>query len=221
MGRSFAITDDMPGVTRDRKEARAKLGPLEFMAIDTAGLENEIDNKSLESRMVEQTQLAVVDADLCLFVVDGKEGIVNKDLHFAKWLRKLDKKTILIANKCENFNEERFESSYYKLGFGEPIAISAEHKLGFVQLYDAIEPEIEKYEAEFAEVSDEDAKGKSLEIAIVGRANAGKSTFLNEILDGDRLVTGPEAGITRDSISIEHKFNIKHAWPRTRTKSLY
>ena len=207
VGRSFAITDNTPGVTRDRKESKAKLGPLEFMVIDTAGLENQITDKSLEKRMVEQTELAVDDADLCLFVVDSKEGVTNTDFYFAQWLKKLNKKTILLANKCENLHEEVFEKEYYKLGFGKPTAISAEHKLGFGDLYDKIAPEIEEYEANFASAHVEMEDEKSLlQIAIVGRPNAGKSTFLNRILGTDRMITGPEAGITRDAITIEHEF---------------
>lgn len=207
VGRSFALTDDTPGVTRDRKEATAKLGPLKFGVIDTAGLENQITEKSLEKRMVEQTEAAVADADMCLFVVDGKEGVTNKDFYFAQWLRKLDKKTILLANKCENLNEASFGSEFYKLGFGKPTAISAEHKLGFGDLYEEIAPEIEKYEQNFSEFTpDDDDEKSALQIAIVGRPNAGKSTFLNKILGQDRLITGPEAGITRDAIAIDYDF---------------
>jgi GTP-binding protein len=206
IGKSFAITDDTPGVTRDRKEARGKLGPLEFVAIDTAGLENRINDKSLEKRMVEQTEIAVIDADLCLFVVDGKEGIVDADLHFAKWLQKIEKKTILLVNKCENLNEEIFTKEYYKLGFGKPTGISAEHKLGFGDLYEKIAPEIEEYERNFAETQLElDDEKALLQIAIVGRPNAGKSTFLNKILGRERMITGPEAGITRDAIAIDYE----------------
>ena len=209
VGKSIAITDDTPGVTRDRKEARAKLGPLEFVAIDTAGLEHQITEKSLEKRMVEQTQAAVSDADLCLFVIDAKAGITREDEYFAQWLRKLGKKTILVANKCENFNEEFLGNEYYKLGFGMPIAVSAEHKLGFGDLYEKIEPEILEYEKNFGELNKEksDEREHDLQIAIVGRPNAGKSTFLNKIFGEDRLITGPEAGITRDAISIDHDFH--------------
>jgi GTP-binding protein len=206
IGRSFAITDDTPGVTRDRKEAPGKLGPLLFMAIDTAGLEHEINDKSLEKRMVEQTELAVADADLCLFVVDGKVGVTKEDLHFAKWLKKVDKKTILIVNKCENLNEEVLAQEYYKLGFGKPTAVSAEHKLGFGDLYEKIAPEMEEYEKNFSDVLyDTEDEKSDLQIAIVGRPNAGKSTFLNKILGQDRLITGPEAGITRDAIAVDHE----------------
>ncbi len=208
IGRSFAIVDDTPGVTRDRKEAPGKLGPLEFMTIDTAGLEHGILDKSLEKRMVAQTESAVADADMCLFVVDGKSGITNDDLFFSKWLKRLDKPTILLVNKCENLNEEIFTKEYFKLGFGKPTAISAEHKLGFGELYEKIAPEIEKYEENFSEVAIENEDEKSaLQIAIVGRPNAGKSTFLNKILGADRLIVGPEAGITRDAIAIDHEFN--------------
>ncbi|NBV06889.1 MAG: ribosome biogenesis GTPase Der [Proteobacteria bacterium] len=206
VGRSFAITDDTPGVTRDRKESRAKLGPLEFMVIDTAGLENQITDKSLEKRMVEQTEAAVADADMCLFVVDHKEGVTNQDFYFAQWLRKLNKKTVLLANKCENLNEESFGSEYYKLGFGKPTAISAEHKLGFGDLYEKIAPEIEEYEKNFADIANKMDEKSALQIAIVGRPNAGKSTFLNRILGEDRMITGPEAGITRDAIAIDYEF---------------
>lgn len=215
VGRSVAITDDIPGVTRDRKELAAKLGPLEFMAIDTAGLENEIDKSSVENRMFEQTQAAISDADMCLFVVDGKGGVTDKDFYFSKWLHKISKPTVLIANKCEN-NPDVFDSQYYKLGFGQPIAISAEHKLGFGDLYEAIAPEIEKYEESLSEIEQENDEEfdeeKDLQIAIIGRPNAGKSTFLNKILGEERLITGPEAGITRDAIAVNFEFkgqNIK------------
>ncbi len=204
IGKSFAITDNIPGVTRDRKEGVAKLGPLEFMAIDTAGLENEITDKSLEKRMMAQTEAAVADADLCLFVVDGKEGVINKDFYFAQWLKKLNKKTVLIANKCENLSEEVFGNEYYKLGFGKPIGLSAEHKLGFGDLYEKIAPEIEEYEKNFSDLESVNEDEKSaLQIAIIGRPNAGKSTFLNNILGQERLITGPESGITRDSIAVD------------------
>jgi GTP-binding protein len=207
VGKSFALVDDTPGVTRDRKEAPAKLGPIVFMAIDTAGLEHGILDKSLEKRMVMQTESAVDDADLCLFVVDGKYGITNEDLHFAKWLKKIDKPTILLANKCENLNEAVFGKEYFRLGFGKPTAVSAEHKLGFGELYEKIAPEVEKYEENFSEVAIETDDEKSmLQIAIVGRPNAGKSTFLNKILSEDRMIVGPEAGITRDAIAVDYEF---------------
>ncbi len=239
VGRSFAITDDFSGVTRDRKEARAKLGDIEFIAIDTAGLENEIKGDKLTQAMVQQTFLAVDDADLCLFVIDGKSGVVPKDQHFAKWLRRLKKPTILVANKCENFSGENgWDNSFFALGFDEPVGISAEHKLGMGDLYDNIAPFYEKYQKEFSKIirsqesflEDEISQNQDLslqnnsssekieqnidensrpdlQIAIIGRPNAGKSTLLNRILGKDRLVTGEMAGITRDSIAVDHEIN--------------
>ncbi len=209
VGKHYALTDDLPGVTRDRKEAPANLGPLNFIAIDTAGLENKINDESLNKRMVEQTELAIGDADLCMFVVDGKSGIENDDLHFANWLRKSSKPTILIANKCENFKEEIFDKEYYKLGFGKPIAISAEHKIGFMDLYEELNKSIEKYQESFAEITSDDQddnKKHDLQIAVIGRPNAGKSSFLNYVLKSPRLIVGEEAGITRDAIAVDYQY---------------
>ncbi len=209
VGKHYALTDDLPGVTRDRKEAFGNLGPLNFVVIDTAGLENKITDDSLNKRMVEQTELAIGDADCCLFVVDGKSGIENDDLHFANWLRKSGKPTILIANKCENYDGDAFTKEFYKLGFGKPIAISAEHKIGFMDLYEELNKLIEKYQETFAEINEENNSGEKnydLQIAVIGRPNAGKSSFLNHILKSQRLITGPEAGITRDAIAIDHDY---------------
>jgi GTP-binding protein len=209
-GKKLAITDDTPGVTRDRKEAKGKLGPLEFKIIDTAGLENEIDENSLEKRMFDQTQIAVIDADLCLFIVDKKEGITKKDIFFANWLRKLAKPVILVVNKCENLHEETFDKDFYKLGFNQPIAISAEHKLGFGELYEKISPEIDKYQQNYQSIEssfdDEEENDDLIQIAIIGKPNAGKSTFINKIIGQERSITGPEAGITRDAITIDFEF---------------
>lgn len=225
VGRAFAITDDIPGVTRDRKEAQAQIGPIQFLAIDTAGLENETANDSLEKRMFEQTALGVDDADLCLLVIDSKTGVTNKDYYFAEWLRKQEKKVVLVANKCENSRvdaENSWGKEYFKLGFGSPIGISAEHKLGFGDLYDKIEPHYEKYQETFAHleleekdfgkksrIDEDDYSNADLQVAIIGRPNSGKSTLLNQILGEERLITGPEAGITRDSIAIDHNFRGK------------
>jgi GTP-binding protein len=179
------------------------------VVIDTAGLENKITDDSLNKRMVEQTELAIGDADCCLFVVDGKSGIENDDLHFANWLRKSGKPTILIANKCENYDGDAFTKEFYKLGFGKPIAISAEHKIGFMDLYEELNKLIEKYQETFAEINEDNNSGEKnydLQIAVIGRPNAGKSSFLNHILKSQRLITGPEAGITRDAIAIDHDY---------------
>ena len=211
VGRSFAITDDTPGVTRDRREAEGKLADITFKLIDTAGLENEIAKGNLSERMLEQTEIAVYDADLCLFMVDGREGINNIDMHFAEWLRKKGKDTILVANKRDGNEGEVCEKDYYRLGFDQAIAISSEHKEGFHFLYEKIVPFYEKYQEKYGAIEEElkENADKKLQIAIIGRPNAGKSTFLNKILGKNRLITGPEAGITRDSIAIDYEFEKK------------
>ncbi|MFC1659640.1 ribosome biogenesis GTPase Der [Pseudomonadota bacterium] len=217
VGRKFAIVDDTPGVTRDRRETMGNIGPIEFRIIDTAGLEYEIAEDKLESRMMKQTEIAVLESDLCLLIVDGREGLNSVDKHFAQWVRKHGKDTVLVANKCEGKDYGYgFDTEYYKLGFGEPVGISAEHKEGFNTLYEAIEPYYDKYQQKFKEFevegqergdrSEEDEDKKHLQLVIVGRPNAGKSTLINNLLGQERLITGPEAGITRDSISTEWEF---------------
>lgn len=205
VGKKFAIVDNIPGVTRDRKEAKGSLFDLQFGVIDTAGLEDDVINNSLSQKMVEQTMMAIDDASLCLFIVDAKSGVTSDDLKFSKILKKVNKKIVLIANKCENFHEEILGKEYYRLGFGKPIAISAEHKLGFDDLYENLVPLLKEYEQQFAEIFENDTK-PDLQIAIIGRPNAGKSTLINKIINDDRLITGAEAGITRDSIAIDYVY---------------
>lgn len=225
VGRKIAIVNDFAGVTRDRKIEKGHLGPIEFDVVDTAGLEYDLTGKELESRMVKQTEIAVFDSDLCLFMVDARDGILPADKYFASWLRKKNIPTILVANKAEfvKNGEYNFDSDFYKLGLGEPIPISAEHNNGFNLLYDAIEPHYEKYQAQFGDADNvkglvdidtdgDDKNDREITVAIVGRPNAGKSTLVNTLLDDDRVLTGPEAGITRDAISIRWKYkdrNIK------------
>lgn len=205
--RRKAIVHDLPGVTRDRKYADAKIGPMFFKVIDTPGLE-ESDEGKLEHRMMQQTIEAIKEADLVCLIVDNLAGITPIDKFFANLIRKYNKTCIVIANK----SEKRFfyDQEFYKLGFGTPIPISAEHGQGMVGLYEAIAEKIDTEDV--IKISDPE-KSEVLQIVIVGRPNAGKSTFINSLLGNQRLLTGPEAGITRESIEIdfnhkEHKLKL-------------
>ena len=191
-----AIVHDRPGVTRDRKYSDAKIGPMEFTVVDTPGLEESEEGK-LEHRMMQQTMISIAEADLVCLVVDNQSGITPADKFFAEFIRKYAKNYIVIANKSEKrFNHDQ---EYYKLGFGNPVPISAEHGQGLADLYDAI---AEKIDTEEGEVISDPIKGDCLQIVIAGRPNSGKSTFVNAIIGEDRMLTGPEAGITRESIEI-------------------
>ncbi len=210
VGRSFAIVNDVAGVTRDRKEAMGSLGPIDFKVIDTAGLEKDVKETDLENRMIEQTKIAIMDADLSIFVVDYKAGVTPADIHFASWIKREKVPAILVVNKCDNNEGEVFDKEYYRLGLGQAVGISAEHKAGFNLLYDLIEPHYAKYQETFGDYEKELQKNldkeKFIQIAIIGRPNSGKSTFLNKLIGQERLITGPEAGITRDSIAIDWEF---------------
>ncbi len=199
-GRKLALVDDTPGVTRDRREAQVRIGELAFRLIDTAGLE-DADENSLEGRMRAQTEAAIAEANVCLFMIDARAGVTPVDAHFAGLLRKGGKPVILMANKCEGTAAEAGALEAYSLGLGEPIAFSAEHGLGTSDLYQALQAQMENHSP------DEDAPGEEAEhplrVAVLGRPNAGKSTLLNRMIGQERLLTGPEAGITRDSISID------------------
>jgi len=197
-GRKLAIVDDQPGVTRDRKFATGRIGDIDLELIDTAGFENVTDD-SLESRMRQQTETAIEEADVALFVVDAREGVTPMDKVFAELLRKHDKPVILAANKAESKASEAGVNEAFGLGLGEPIAISAEHGEGMADLYQAllaVWPDID-------DEHDEEQGDKPIRIAIVGRPNAGKSTLVNKMIGEDRLLTGPEAGITRDAIPVD------------------
>ncbi|HVT52403.1 MAG TPA: ribosome biogenesis GTPase Der [Dongiaceae bacterium] len=211
VGKKLAIVDDQPGVTRDRRIGSARLGDLDFTVIDTAGLEDTFDD-SLESRMREQTEAAVAEADVALLVIDARAGVTPLDEHFARRLRKGKTPVLLVANKAETAASEANALDGFRLGLGEPIPISAEHGQGLAHLYDSLQPLAAKArgaealadDAELEAMPDDDAEEpKHLQMAIVGRPNVGKSTLINSLLGKERLLTGPEAGITRDSIAID------------------
>jgi len=215
VGRKLALVDDEPGVTRDRREGEAKLADLAFTIIDTAGLE-EGDPETLAGRMRMQTEAALVDCDAILFVVDARAGLNPADRHFAAAVRRAGKPIIVVANKAEGLGRDGVYEAF-SLGLGDPIAFSAEHGEGLGELYDALVevlppaarlvPE-EEDEAEPLQLGEEEDGSeldvtKPLRIAVLGRPNAGKSTLINHILGQDRLLTGPEPGITRDSIGLD------------------
>ena len=209
VGRQLALVHETPGVTRDRRSAEAQLSDLRFTVIDTAGLE-EMPPESLEGRMRSQTERALGDAQLVFFVIDGRVGVTPGDRHFAAWLRGAGKPVILVVNKCEGKSAESILYEGHALGFGEPVAISAAHGEGMADLYQAIakyargdEPapqrESQIGDEEVAEVEDQT---KPIHLAIVGRPNVGKSTLINRLLKEERVLTGPEPGITRDSVAV-------------------
>jgi GTP-binding protein len=198
VGKRLALVDDQPGVTRDRREGDATLLGLEFRVIDTAGLEDE-DAHTLPGRMRQQTEAAVREADAALFLIDGREGVTPLDEEIARWLRVETTPVVVVANKAEGRAAEAGILDSYRLGLGDPIAISAEHGEGVADLFEAIRPHVEH---EHFESEDEEEGDHPLKLAIVGRPNAGKSTLVNKMIGEERMITGPEAGITRDSISI-------------------
>jgi len=207
VGKKLALVDDRPGVTRDRREGEANLLNMEFRVIDTAGFEDE-DPSSLPGRMRKQTEAAVREADVALFLIDAREGLTPLDEEIGRWLRAEDTPVVVAANKAEGRAGESGRMEAFALGLGEPLAISAEHGEGVVDLFEALRPFIEREDVEEEEAEfDEEDPSAPLKLAIVGRPNAGKSTLVNRLLGEDRMITGPEAGITRDSIAIEWDWN--------------
>ncbi|KEO88014.1 GTP-binding protein Der [Erythrobacter sp. JL475] len=213
VGKKLALVDDQPGVTRDRRMGDAEIAGMKFTIVDTAGWEDE-DELTLPGRMRKQTEASLEGADAALFVVDARAGLTPLDNEIARYLREHQVPIVLVANKAEGSAGEAGVLESYSLGFGEPVALSAEHGEGVADLFGALWPIIgDKAEAaeaaeEFAESEEEEAENSRgpLKLAIVGRPNAGKSTLINRLLGEDRLLTGPEAGITRDSIAIDWKW---------------
>jgi GTP-binding protein len=202
VGRRVALVDDQPGVTRDLREGDGRIGGLRFTVIDTAGLE-EAEADSLPGRMRALTERAVDEADVALFVIDARIGVTPQDEVFADILRRRARHVLLLANKAEGRGGLSGAMEAWSLGLGEPVPFSAEHGEGMEALHDALAPLVAEAEAGPVEAAAEDDPSRPIQIAVVGRPNAGKSTLVNAILGEDRLLTGPEAGITRDAIGLE------------------
>src|SRR5437868_5715353 len=199
VGRQLALVDDLPGVTRDRREGEGHLADISFRVIDTAGLE-EAPPDTLSGRMRAQTERSVDEADVALLVIDARDGITPTDRHFARWVRRTGKPTVLVANKAEARSTLANIGEAYALGLGDPVPISAQHGEGLAELYEQLRP----FAPEDAESAyTERGPDRPLQLAIVGRPNVGKSTLINRLLGEERVLTGPEPGITRDAIAID------------------
>jgi GTPase len=198
VGASRALVDPTPGVTRDRIAGEARLGHLTFSAIDTAGLD-EGPPESLEGRLRQQTATALAEADVALMLIDAKSGLTALDRHFARWLRRADTPVILVANKCEGLAAESLATEAWSLGLGAPIPISAQNGEGLAHLAEAL---LAHAPAVAEEQASEEGDDQPLRMAIVGRPNVGKSSLINRLIQDERLLTGPEPGLTRDAVAV-------------------
>ena len=200
VGSRAALVDDTPGLTRDRRDGEAHIADLGFRAIDTAGLE-EAAPASLAGRMQAQTERALADADVALLVIDARAGVTESDRHFADWLRRAGKPVVLVANKTEGRAVLAGVGEAYRLGLGDPVPISAEHGEGLAGLYERLVPYCRDRGAALDTIGG--APAKPLHLAVVGRPNVGKSTLVNRLLGDERMLSGPEAGITRDAVAVD------------------
>ncbi len=203
VGKRSALVDDAPGLTRDRREGKARLAGTVFTVIDTAGLE-EAGAGTLAGDMLAQTDRAVAEADLLLFVIDARAGVTPLDQHFANRLRRAGRPLVLLANKCEGRRAQPGLIEAHELGCGEPVALSAEHGEGMIDLYDALAPYIET--GDRARKGGSEKQDAPLRLAIVGRPNVGKSTLLNRLIGDERVLTGPQPGVTRDAVTVTWQY---------------